>query len=319
MSASKQLVLSVVVPVFNEAAGLPRFHESLVAELQKMDIESYEIIYCNDGSTDNTVSVIEEFVAKNPHTKLLSLSRNFGKEIATTAGIHKARGQAIITLDGDGQHPVDLLPQFVERWKAGAKVVVGRRTNYRTSPLKRLTSKLFYKFFKLFTGVKLLPEATDYRLIDRIVQQDFIRMTERSRMTRALIDWLGYPREYVSYTENPRLHGEATYSVSKLLKLAVDSVISTSTSPLYIAMYIGVVVLPLSVLLGAVMLLDALFGDPLGIRATGSAYVVVLMLFLIGVLLVSQGIIGLYLSHIHTETQNRPLYIIDEHTSKGLI
>jgi dolichol-phosphate mannosyltransferase len=150
------------------------------------------------------------------------------------------------------------------------------------------------------------------------VQHDFTRMTERSRITRGLIDWLGYPRDYIEFAANPRMAGEASYSIAKLFKLAIDSVISLSTSPLYVAMYIGAVVLPLSLLVGVVMIINELLGDPLSLHATGSAYVIMLMLFLIGVLLVSQGIIGLYLSHIHTETQNRPLYIVDEEASEGL-
>lgn len=320
MSRSHPYLLSVVVPVYNEADGLPAFHESLVRQLKQTTDKPYEIIYCNDGSTDRTAEGISKLRADNTNVKLISFSRNFGKEIATTAGIHAATGEAIITIDGDGQHPVELIPQFVERWQAGGKVVVGiwKRKNRQTGLAKRLGSRFFYSFFNRFTGVKMVPGSTDFRLIDHVVQRDFIRMTERSRITRGLIDWLGYKRDYIEFTANPRLAGEAGYSLSKLLKLAIDSAVSLSTSPLYIAMYIGIIVLPLSLLIGLGMAINAVFGDPLGLHATGSAYVIMIMLFLIGVLLVSQGIIGLYLSHIHTETQNRPLYIIDEQTSEGL-
>ena len=142
-------------------------------------------------------------------------------------------------------------------------------------------------------------------------------MSERKRMTKALIDWLGYDRQYVPYQENDRLAGAATYSMRKLFKLAIDSAISLSTSPLYLVAYIGAIVLPVSTLLGLGMGINYAFGDPLHLHATGGAYLMVLILFLIGILLVSQGIIGLYLSHIHTETQNRPLYVVDEANSKG--
>jgi hypothetical protein len=166
--------------------------------------------------------------------------------------------------------------------------------------------------------MKLLPGSSDFRLIDRTVQQEFVRMTERNRVTRNLIDWLGYDRDYIYFKANARTHGEASYSFKKLFKLAVDSVISQSTSPLYVATYIGVIIMPLSLLLGVFMVVEMLIGDPLSLRVTGGAYVLVLVLFLIGILLLSQGIIGLYLSSIHNETQGRPLYIVDRAKSIGV-
>jgi glycosyltransferase involved in cell wall biosynthesis len=309
-------LLSIVVPLYNEQAGLEHFHESLMALLGALKGGEYEVIYCDDGSTDGTAELVRKFHGKDARIKLISLTRNFGKEIATTAGVHNAAGNAILTLDADGQHPIELIPEFLRRWEAGSKVVIGLRvSNQQEGWVKRQGSKWFYRLVNRLTGVKLMPGATDFRLIDRSVQREFARMTERNRITRGLIDWLGYPREYIEFTANPRLHGEASYSFRKLFKLAIDSVISLSVSPLYIAAYIGAVVLPVSVLVGLAMLLDALFGDPLNWNATGSAYIIVLLLFLVGVLLVSQGIIGLYLSHIHTETQNRPLYVVNEEKS----
>ncbi len=316
MAKSKDYLLSVVVPVYNEAAGLKDFHESLVNVLQKTPKDNYEIIYCDDGSTDDSPGIIREFHEQNSKIKLIRLSRNFGKEVATTAGIHAATGQAVLTIDSDGQHPVDLIPKFVKLWEKGSKVVIGVRTiNDREGLVKRYGSKLFYGLFNRFTGMKLVPRTTDFRLIDRVVQQEFTRMTERNRITRGLIDWLGYRRDYIEFKASPRLSGDAGYSFKKLFKLAIDSAISLSISPLYITAYIGAVVLPVSILLGAFMIINLLLGDPAGLHATGGAYVLVLVLFLIGVLLVSQGIIGLYLSHIHTETKNRPLYIIDKDRS----
>jgi dolichol-phosphate mannosyltransferase len=224
-----------------------------------------------------------------------------------------------LTLDADGQHPVARIAEFVRAWQNGAKVVVGIRTsNQREGALKRYGSKVFYTLFNRFAGANLVPGATDFRLIDRTVQQDFKRITERNRITRGLIDWLGYTPVYVEFAALPRTAGQPTYSFAKLLKLAIDSVVSLSISPLYITVYIGAVVLPLSVLLGLGMVMNALVGDPLHLRATGGAYLSVFVLFLIGILLVSQGIIGLYLSHIHTETQNRPLYVVDKAASKGM-
>ena len=312
MNLSKPL-LSVVVPLYNESAGLAQFHKDLSKVLQKHYKNDVEIIYVNDGSQDNTGDILKNI----KDVRAVQLTRNFGKEIATTAGLHAAKGKAILTLDGDGQHPVELIPQFVQQWKKGAKVVVGRRiANQKEGLIKRWGSKAFYAFYGKFGGVRLTPGATDFRLIDQTVQQDFSRLSERNRITRGLIDWLGYPQTFIDFTAKPRQSGSATYSTRKLMKLAIDSAISLSISPLYVTAYIGALVLPLATLLGLGMLGNWLLHDPLQFHATGTAYLSILILFLLGLVLVSQGIIGLYLSHIHAETQNRPLYIIDPERSK---
>ncbi|HVO86431.1 MAG TPA: glycosyltransferase family 2 protein, partial [Candidatus Binatia bacterium] len=319
LKMSKEPKISFVIPVYNESAGLDDFHSSLVNCLDKSGLDDREIIYVNDGSTDGSLKKLNVVAKNDKSVRVLALSRNFGKEIATTAGIQAAHGAAVITIDGDGQHPVELIPEFIGRWQAGAKVVIGLRiSNHKEGLVKRFGSKLFYGLFNRFTGAKLIPGSTDFRLIDRTVQAEFNRMSEHNRITRGLIDWLGFEREYIKFKAKPRQSGDAGYSFKKLFKLAIDSTISLSLSPLYIAAIFGAVVLPLSMLLGLFMLTDAALSDPLNLNATGSAYVIVLILFLIGVLLVSQGIIGLYLSHIHTETQNRPLYIVDKASSVNI-
>lgn len=309
-------ILSIVMPVYNESGALADFHKSLIRVIQRSIKDPYEIIYCDDGSTDSTAEMINRWHKKNPSVNLIKLTRNFGKEIATTAGIHEASGEAILTLDADGQHPPELIPEFIKRWQSGSKLVIGlRRMNQSEGFVKRFGSKLFYKLFNKLSGVHLIPGSTDFRLIDRTIQREFIRLTERQRITRGLIDWLGYEPDYIEFKASPRLSGRSGYSFKKLVKLAIDSVISMSLSPLYITAYIGAVVLPSSLVLGILMFINLAAGDPLGLHATASAYLIVLILFLVGILLISQGIIGLYLSHIHTETQNRPLYIIDRQAS----
>lgn len=319
MTQSSKQLLSVVVPVYNERAGLMLFHNSLWNVLDQLSLD-FEIIYCDDGSLDGTMGVLQELAEKHSQVRMVRLSRNFGKELATTAGIHAAKGDAVITIDADGQHPVELIPQFVAKWQQGAKVVVGVRTEKRRASLvKRAGSKLFWGVFNKASGMKIVPGSSDYRLIDRTVQTEFVRMTEHNRITRGLIDWLGYKREYLYFRENPRAHGTAGYSFTKLVKLAVDSAISLSISPLYVTAYIGAIILPLSILLGFGMLVNYLLGDPMSLNASGGAYLLVFMLFLVGIILVSQGIIGLYLSHIHAETQNRPLYVVDMAESRGVL
>jgi dolichol-phosphate mannosyltransferase len=319
MSSPSANVFSFVVPVYNEQAGLTDFHKSLLQVIEKAASGHYELIYVDDGSQDDSAAVIAKLASDNHQVKLIKLSRNFGKEIAVTAGIHQAKGQAIIMLDSDGQHPVKLIPQFIDRWKSGSKVVIGVRVaNQKEGLVKRYGSRVFYQIFNRFTGMKLVPGSTDFRLIDKAIQREFKLMTERNRITRGLIDWLGYERDYIEFHASPRLAGKANYSFRKLFKLAIDSIISLSISPLYITAYIGAVILPISTLLGLFMLINLVLGDPVDLRATGSAYLMVLVLFLVGILLVSQAIIGLYLSHIHTETQNRPLYVVDQEKSKNL-
>lgn len=311
MSNRHRSVLSVVVPVYNEAVGLKRFHAGLMAVLKDVPLD-YEVLYVDDGSRDASVRYVAALQKEDPNVRLIKFTRNFGKEMATTAGIHAAQGDAILLIDADGQHPVEAIPRFITKWQQGAQVVIGRRGNRQASLIKRLGSKLFYALLRRFAGVTLDPNASDFRLIDKNVQTEFNRIHEHNRITRGLIDWLGYEREYVAYEEKVRADGAAGYSTRKLFKLAIDSMVSLSISPLYITAYIGAVVLPAATLLGIAMVLNFLLHDPLHAHATGGAYLAVLLLFLIGILLVSQGIIGLYLSHIHTETQDRPLYVIDD-------
>ena len=319
MSEKTPSIISIVLPLYNEQNGLLQFHDNLVSVLRSIKHYSFEIIYCNDGSTDDSLSQLKKIAKEDSRVRVISLSRNFGKEIATTAGIQLASGDAVITLDSDGQHPVERIGDFISNWENGSKVVIGLRDSTEHIGItKRFTSSLFYSIFSRFTGIKLTPGATDYRLIDRAVQNDFVKLTERNRITRGLIDWLGYERTYITFKAKPRMNDRAAYSYKKLIKLAIDSLISLSNIPLYTTAYIGVVVLPLSVLLGLTMIIDKVLGDPLKWHASGGAYVMVLILFLIGILLMSQGFIGLYLTHIHSETQNRPLYIVDNDASTRL-
>jgi polyisoprenyl-phosphate glycosyltransferase len=311
-------LISIVIPCYNEADNISPFYKSLESSLAEMSYP-FEIIFVNDGSQDNTLVNIQKLAKRDKRIKIVSLSRNFGKEIATTAGLHYAKGDAIIMIDGDGQHPPDVIPKFIDHWKKGARIVIGVRSkNQKEGMVKKLGSKLFYAMFNRFTGSRLAPGSTDFRLIDKIVRDEFIKLTERNRITRGLIDWLGFNREFVSFTANPRLSGSATYSFSKLLKLALDSFVSLSLTPLYFSLYLGLFILPLSFLLGLFSVIEMLIGDPLNLHIKGSAYLIILTIFLMGILLVSQGIIAVYLSHIHTETQNRPLFILDRKSSNRL-
>lgn len=313
MSSVKSQAISIVVPVFNEAAGLADFHHALSQALRALPLD-YEIVYCNDGSTDASENVIAAISQKDKHVRLVGLSRNFGKECALTAGIAAATGAGVLTIDADGQHPVDLISEFIAHWQNDADVVVGIRDGATS-----LSSRLFYKLFNRLTGERLIPHSTDFRLLDRKVVDAFLRLEEHNRITRGLIDWVGFKRDFITFKAKPREYGTATYSGKQLRRLAADSFVSLSSVPLFIFGYLGIFITLGSGILGiAVIIEQIILRDPLAWRFTGTAMLGTLILFLIGIVLMSQGMIALYISHIHTQSKRRPLYIIDESRSIGL-
>lgn len=312
-------LVSIVIPCYNEGDNIGPFFKQINKVIAADKKRRYEIVYVNDGSNDDTLKRLKKLVAQNKSVRVVSLSRNFGKEVATTAGIHHARGDALLMIDADGQHPPELIPDFIKKWEDGAQIVIGVRvSNQKEGPIKRYGSKLFHALFNKMTGRRLVPGSTDFRLIDRVVQREFMRMTERSRITRGLIDWLGFQQDYIYFDAKERMAGEATYSIDKLVQLALDSFVSLSLKPLYFSLYAGLTVMPLSLLVGVFCLIEMSMGDPLHLGVTGSGYLGLLIVFLVGLLLVSQGITALYLSHIHIETQNRPLFIVDKSSSHGI-
>jgi glycosyltransferase involved in cell wall biosynthesis len=318
---TKKSRLSIIIPSYNEGANIAPMYAQLQKVVKELEQEglAIELLFVNDGSSDDTLEQLHALANHDARIKVIDLTRNFGKEVATTTGIHYATGDALLMIDADGQHPAELIPEFIKKWQEGAQVVVGvRESNQREGLVKRLGSKWFYSLFNRFTGSELVPGSTDFRLIDRVVQTEFVKMTERNRITRGLIDWLGFKHEYIYFNANERMNGDPTYIIAKLIKLALNSFISLSLAPLYFSIYAGVVILPLSALLGIFSLVEMVIGDPLGLHITGTAFLVILILFLVGILLISQGIMALYLSHIHTETQNRPLFVINKSSSHGI-
>lgn len=304
--------ISIVVPVYNEAKNVPVLFERVSDVLTKTCPDlSFEIIFVNDGSRDDSLTQLTHLENAHPETvRVLDFSRNFGKEAATTAGIRAATGDLILSMDADLQHPPELIPKFIEKWRNGAEVVIGVRKNDASDTrLKRMGSRLFYKLIRAVSQTDIVPRATDFRLIDRGVADEFNALTERSRMTRGLIDWLGFRRAFIPFTAPDRLHGTASYDMKKLVSLALESLVAHSLFPLRLAGYIGITIIILSSILGIVMLLDR-YLFVWGLSFSGPAILANVILFLVGVVLVSLGLLAFYIAHIHTETQNRPLYII---------
>lgn len=316
----KQLV-SVVIPIYNEQDGLARFYLKLNQALGRLGKYRFELIFVNDGSQDDSAEVIRRLAAKDRRVRLLQLVRNFGKEIATTAGLHYAAGEAIILIDADGQHPVSLLPKMLKKWQNGARLVIGvRRDRLPAGRLfKGMLPRLFYRLLGRSSDAAIVPGSTDFRLLDKSVKRVFSKLKERRRMTRGLIDWLGFTPEYIAFTPATRLSGKPSYSGAKRLKLALDGFVSLSLAPLYFAAWAGLVITGGSALAILLLLIEqTLLGDPWQLKVGLAGFAVLLVLLLTGLLLVSQGILAAYLAHIHTETQNRPLYIIDSANSIGL-
>lgn len=311
--------LSVVVPAYNEALGLPIFVPHLLSCLDELKL-SYEVIIVNDGSTDDTLVVATELAQQHQQLRILNLSRNFGKEVALTAGVSYASGNAVLMIDADGQHPPELIKDFVAAWQDGNQVVIGvRKSNQKEGFVKRYGSKLFYKLINSSGGTRLIPGATDYRLIDRAVQQEFLKFTEHYRMTRALIDWMGYKRYEIPFDAPARIAGESPYRTKALFGLAYTSFISLSMAPLYAIGYIGVFITLFALALGMFILIEqVILPDPLSLNFTGTAMLGVLTIFLVGIMLLAQGLVAVYLSHIHAQTQNRPLFIVDHENSVRL-
>ena len=317
---SRSVQLSVIIPSFNEQANVGPLYRQLVSELKKEQSLTYELIYVNDGSGDGTAAEVLKLAKRDSNIRLISFSRWFGKETATTAGIRFATGKALIMIDADGQHPPELIHEFLKRWRDGAKVVIGvRKANQKEGFIKRYGSKIFYRLFNATSGITLVPGSTDYRLIDRVVQREFIQMTERHRITRGLIDWIGYRQEFVEFKAKPRMHGKAAYNVPRLISLFANSFVSLSMAPLYALSIAGIAITAVAFIFGIFVFVEQLLlGDPMGLKVTGTGMLGILIVFLVGLLMISQGMVALYISRIHSETQNRPLYIIDEDLSLRL-
>ena len=305
--------ISIIIPAYNEEKNIPLIYQAICDEWKKSLENKYdfEIIFVDDGSQDNSVKEIEKLVNRDERVRLLEFSRNFGKELATTAGINHCQGDACIMMDADLQHPVEILPEFIRRWQEeGIEVLIGvRKSSKSDSFVKRWGGKIFYRVMKMISDTPIVPQATDYRLLDRQVIDVFNKLPERNRITRGLIDWLGFKRRLLYFEANERLRGAASYSTFKLIKLAVTSVISLSLFPLRLAGYLGLFIVSISSVLGAVMFIDRYFSS-WGLNFSGPAILADIILFLVGIILISLGLLAFYIGHIYHESQGRPLYII---------
>jgi len=303
-------VISVIIPCFNEEENIADCYNELKKVWQKLPLYDYEIIFVDDGSSDWTVMEITKIQIQDPRVRLVEFSRNFGKEIAISAGFDHCSGESAIVVDADLQYPLDKIPEFVALWENGSEVVIGMRDKKQTANIiEKIGSRCFYWIMGRIGEREILPGALDFRLIDREVIDHFNRFTERNRMTRALVDWLGFDRAFVSYQEKPRNKGTVSYSLTKRIKLALNSFILHSLFPLKFAGYLGIFITIFAGILGGSSLINQFLTKESWIFS-GPFLLGLLNLFLIGILLVCLGLIALYIANIHTEVVNRPLYVV---------
>jgi polyisoprenyl-phosphate glycosyltransferase len=304
--------IAIVIPVYREATNLERLHKRLDQVTAGLAEYSWEYLFVNDGSPDDSFETLRRMADSDAKVRVLDLSRNFGKEIALTAGVHHAaNADAVICMDADLQHPPEFIPTLVTEWKKGAEIVATVRVSIERQPLlRRVGSHLYYWLMARISGLEMVSQTTDFRLYDRKVVAAFAHATERERMFRGIMDWLGFRKIYVPFRADARNEGAPGYSYTKLWQLAVNSITSFSLLPLRITGYLGVFITTtsgslLAWMLGSYLLTDQPVYTPLAI-------VVVANTFLIGIVLMAIGMVALYIGTIHTEVVNRPLYIVRE-------
>ena len=315
MLSAPNPTFSVVVPAFDEEAVLEAFHARLARVLERVD-GSAEVVYVDDGSRDGTASVLERLRAADPRVGVVALSRNFGKEVALTAGLHHARGEAVVVIDADLQDPPELIPELVAPWRdRGVDVVYAqRRARAGESWPKRATAGLFYALMRHVGRVRIPRDTGDYRLLSRRAVDALNRYPEQHRFMKGLFAWIGFDQEAVVYDRDPRLAGSTKWSYPKLLNLAVEAVTSFTAAPLRLASVMGLGIAAVAFLDGLWIVYKTLrHGDPV----QGYPSLMTAVLFLGGVQLTAIGILGEYLGRIFHETKQRPLYHVKRYQPAG--
>jgi dolichol-phosphate mannosyltransferase len=306
--------INIIVPVYNEASNIIALYENIKDVFVRLPAYNWKILFVDDASVDNSWAIISELSESDKRICGICLSRNFGKEKALTAGVEAMNSvDAAITMDADMQHPPEIIPDLIREWRDGAEIVVGIRKQCADySIVKKLGSKLFYMIMRRFSDLDIPPNSTDFRLLDRKVLDTLYRFSERTRMFRGLIDWLGFKKTFLEFSA-PKRHNDSSpsYSYKKLFQLAINSFTSFSLLPLRITAYLGILVSTFSGLLLSYMVATDFFDLQV---YTPQAYLVVFNTLLAGVMLSAIGMTALYIGHIHTEVVGRPLYIVREKT-----
>ncbi|WP_406178770.1 glycosyltransferase family 2 protein [Streptomyces canus] len=303
-------LISYVLPVYNERDGITAFHTELTAALDSRPELDFELVYINDGSTDGSLELLKGLAERDGRVRVVDFARNFGHQLAITAGLDLARGDAVIVMDTDLQDPPKVSLELVDAWREGAEIVHARRRSRQDSAFKRATAHLYYRVLRSSTDVDIPLDTGDFRLLDRRVAQELRRYRERSRFVRGIVASMGYRQTEVAFDRDERFAGETKYPLRKMARLAIDGVTSFSTAPLKMITRLGFVVLALS-LLGILYALAMKFFRP-EITVSGWTMLMCVVLFLGGTQMLSLGVIGAYIGRIYSEAQGRPLYLVRE-------
>jgi polyisoprenyl-phosphate glycosyltransferase len=306
---SDVIFVTIVIPVYNEAEVLPTLYDRLTRVLEGL-VESYEIIFVNDGSQDDSALFLRDFQARDARVKFLNFSRNFGHQIAITAGLDYSSGQAVVVMDADLQDPPEVIPQLIEQWRKGYDIVFAVRAKRQGEGFfKRATAAIFYRLFRCMTATEIPLDAGDFRLMSQRAVEALQSIRERNRFIRGLAGWIGFRQTSVTYVRDVRQAGETKYPLKKMLRFALNGLMSFSLVPLQLASYLGFLISSIGFFYIVYAIGLKLFTDQV---VLGWTSVMVAVLFLGGVQLVSLGIIGEYIGRIYEEVKQRPLYVVDE-------
>ena len=309
IGAVSALKLSVVVPALNEQENIPHLYAAVTESTASL-CDELELIFVDDGSTDQSAALVRDMHFRDPRVKLLSLSRNFGHQIALTAGMDFATGDAVVFMDADLQHPPHIIAQLVEHWRQGYDIVFTiRESTSAAGWLKRFTAAAFYKLFRVVTRIDLPMNAADFRLLDRRVVDAFMSIRERARFLRGLTSWVGFRSVGLAYHAEARRAGRSKYNLARMLKLALDGIVSFSPAPLYLSFYLGFALAILGFLYAIYVLYVKLFTDT---AVQGWTSLGGLVSLVGGVQLISVGLLGVYLGKVYDEVKQRPIYLLRE-------
>jgi len=305
-----EALLSIVVPAYNEQDVLSKFQQRLSTVLSDLDMNA-EIVYINDGSTDDTLNILQNMRESDDRVAIVDLSRNFGKEIALSAGLHHAHGDAVIVIDADLQDPPEIIPQLIDVWQQGYDVVYAKRNRrIGESLIKKTTAHAFYRIMQRFGRVKLPEDTGDFRILSRRAVDALNSLGEQHRFMKGLFTWIGFSQKAVLYDRDPRHTGQSKWSYWRLWNLALEGITSFTTAPLKFATYIGFITASGAFIYGTFMLVRTLLhGNPVA----GYPSLIVVVLFLGGAQLMAIGVLGEYIGRIFTETKRRPLYFLNDY------
>ncbi len=306
--------ISILVPCYNEEAVLPLFIDSIAPIMANTDYRRWQLLLIDDGSTDRTLQIMCEAHQRDPRIEYIELSRNYGKETALQAGIDYVAGDAVVIMDADLQHPVSVIPEMIEKWEAGFDDVYARRiTRGKESWARKVLTKCYYRLLQSVAQTNVYPNVGDFRLLDRCCINALRSMKETNRYTKGMYGYIGFRKTYVDFDQRERIAGQSKWNYHSLFKLALNGLLSSTTLPLKLSTYLGLIVsLAAFVYMLYVLLKAALFGDPV----QGFPTLMVTILFLGGVQLLSLGIIGEYIGRIFTESKKRPNYFVRTYNGK---